>query len=203
MKEFWDERYSDTHFAFGKEPNEFLVSEYRRIKRGRVLCLAEGEGRNAVFLASQGHDVTAVDQSKRGLEKTKELGTEFGVEITTIEADLNDFQIEPASWDGIISISAHLPPSLRKDVHQQVVSGLKAGGVFILEAYTEKQLDMPGIGGPPANQKEMFMSLPELKVELTGLNLVVAREIERHFDEGERHQGLSAVVQIVAQYNVD
>ena len=203
MKEYWDERYADTQFAFGKEPNDFLVSEYHQIKPGRVLCLAEGEGRNAAFLACKGYDVTAVDQSKRGLEKTKALGREFGVEITTIEADLNDFQIEPASWDGIISISAHLPPSLRKNVHQQVVSGLKAGGVFILEAYTEKQLEMPGTGGPPANQKEMFMSLPELKAELTGLNIVVAREIDRHFDEGERHQGLSAVVQVVAEYNVD
>mgnify|MGYP006113178505 CR=1 FL=1 len=203
MKEFWDERYSSTEFVFGKTPNEFLVSQYHRIKLGRVLCLAEGEGRNAVFLAGKGYDVTAVDQSKRGLEKTKALGREFGVEITTIEADLNDFQIESASWDGIISISAHLPPSLRKAIHQQVVSGLNWGGVLILEAYTEKQLEMPGVGGPPAHQKEMFMSLPELKAELTGLNFVVATETERQFDEGTRHQGLSAVVQVVAEYNGD
>lgn len=202
MKEFWNERYSDTEFAYGKEPNEFLVSEYNRIKLGRVLCLAEGEGRNASFLALKGYDVTAVDQSKQGLEKTKELGRELGVEITTIEADLDNFKIERSYWDGIISTSAHLPPSIRKDIHHQVVSGLKPEGILILEAYTEKQLEMPGIGGPPPSQKEMFMSLSALKAELVGLNFVVAQETERHFDEGKYHQGLSAVVQVVAQRDV-
>jgi len=199
MKEFWNERYTGSEFAYGKKPNEFLVAEYHRIKPGRVLCLAEGEGRNASFLASKGFIVTAVDQSKQGLEKTIALGKEIGVEITIIEADLENFEIAPSYWDGIVSISAHLPPLIRKKVHRQVVSGIKPGGVLILEAYTEKHLEMPGIGGPPANQKEMFMSLSELEIELAGLDFVIAKETERNFNEGQYHQGLSAIVQVVAE----
>jgi len=199
MKEFWNERYADSEFAYGKNPNEFLVAEYHRIKPGRVLCIAEGEGRNASFLASKGFTVTAVDQSIKGLQKTKQLGREIGVEITTIEADLDNFEIAASFWDGIVSISAHLPPSIRKKVHRQVVNGIKPGGVLILEAYTPKHLEMPGIGGPPAKQKEMFMSLSELETELAGLDLIVSQETERHFNEGKYHQGLSAVVQVVAE----
>ena len=199
MKDFWNERYAEAEFAYGKKPNEFLVAECHRIKPGRVLCLAEGEGRNASFLASKGYVVTAVDQSEQGLKKTKELARETGVEITTIEADLENFEITPSSWDAIISISAHLPPSIRKKIHRQVVDGLKPGGIFILEAYTKKHLDMPGIGGPPANQKEMFMSLSELETELAGLDFDTARETERNFNEGKYHQGLSAVVQVIAE----
>lgn len=199
MKEFWNERYADAEYAYGIKPNKFLVAEYHRIKPGRVLCLAEGEGRNAAFLASKGFTVTAVDQSIQGLKKTQELGRELGLEISTIEADLESFEIVPSYWDAIVSISAHLPPSIRKKVHHQVVSGVKPGGILILEAYTEKHLEMPGIGGPPANQKEMFMSLVELESELAGLDLLIAQETERNFNEGKYHQGLSAVVQVVAK----
>jgi len=199
MKEFWNERYADAEYAYGKKPNEFLVAECHRIKPGRVLCLAEGEGRNAAFLASKGFTVTAVDQSIQGLKKTQELGKELGLEISTVEADLENFEIASSYWDAIVSISAHLPPSIRKKVHRQVVSGIKPGGILILEAYTEKHLELPGIGGPPANQKEMFMSLLDLQSELAGLDLVIAQETERNFNEGKYHQGLSAVVQVVAK----
>ncbi len=203
MKEFWNERYADVEYAYGTNPNEFLVAEYSRIKSddgiAKILCIAEGEGRNACFLASKGFEVTAVDQSAQGLAKTKQLGKTLGVEITTIEADLEHFEIDPASWDGIVSISAHLPPALRKKVHSKIVSGLKPGGILILEAYTEKHLDMLGIGGPPAHQKEMFMALAELEQELQSLDFIIAQETERHLHEGKYHQGLSAVVQVVAQ----
>lgn len=199
MKEFWDERYKEDDFAFGMEPNEFLVTEALRIPAGRVLCLAEGEGRNAVYLASLGYQVTAVDQSLIGLNKAKAFAQQKNVEIEIVQADLENFKIKSEHWDGIISISVHLPPAIRKKIHRQVVAGLKPNGIFLLECYTEKQLTMEGIGGPPAGQKEMFMSLAGLKEELDGLDFIVARENERNFNEGKFHQGLSAVVQIVAK----
>jgi SAM-dependent methyltransferase len=99
-KNMWNERYSKPGFAYGKEPNDFLASESKKIPRGKVLCLAEGEGRNAVFLAQQGYQVTAVDQSSVGLEKTRILAMEKGVEVRTVEADLQDFEIEKDTWDG-------------------------------------------------------------------------------------------------------
>ena len=195
----WDQRYNEEGFAYGFEPNDFLKSECARIPQGgRVLCLAEGEGRNAVFLAKQGYAVTAVDLSSVGLDKAKAYAIENAVEISTIVADLADYDFGCETWDGIISISAHVPPKLRKKLHTQVVNSLSKGGVFILEAYTERQIEMDGIGGPPPSQKEMFMSLKELKHELSGLDFVHGAQVERHISEGKYHQGESAVVQVVA-----
>lgn len=196
----WDNRYAEEGFAYGTEPNDFLRSEYTRIpKAGRVLCLAEGEGRNAVFLAKQGYLVTAVDQSAVGLQKALKLAAENGVSIATIVTDLADYDLGCETWDGIVSIAAHVPPALRKQLHAQVTRSLKDNGVFILEAYTERHLDMDGKGGPPPSQKDLFMSLQDLKSELEGLELSVAAEVERHMSEGKYHQGDSAVVQIAAR----
>ena len=195
----WDQRYGTEVFAYGTSPNDFLKAQFSLIpKGGKVLCLAEGEGRNAVFLAKLGYMVTAVDQSSVGLEKAQAYAKENGVDITTIVADLADYNMGEKTWDGIVSISAHVPSNLRKNLHQQAVKALKPKGVFILEAYTEQQLQMSGIGGPPPTQSDLFMSLNALKTELNGLHFTIGNEIERHICEGEHHQGESAVVQVVA-----
>lgn len=195
----WDQRYNEEGFAYGTNPNDFLRSEYSRIKKGgRVLCLAEGEGRNAVFLAKHGYSVTAVDQSSVGIEKAQNLAIENRVEISTIVADLADYDLGNEIWDGIVSIAAHVPPELRKDLHGRVVTSLKRGGVFILEAYTEHHIELDGIGGPPPSRKEMFMSLNDLESELKELHFVIGVELERTISEGKYHQGESAVVQVVA-----
>lgn len=193
----WNQRYSEEGFAYGTEPNDFLKAQCVRLpKKGRILCLAEGEGRNAVFLAKQGYSVTAVDQSSVGLQKAEQLALEHGVEITTKVADLTDFDLGSDVWDGIVSIAAHVPPLLRKMVHAQVVNSLKVNGVLLLEAYTKRHLEMDGVGGPP--KKELFMSLDELEIELEGLEFSIGHEVERNISEGKYHQGNSAVVQIVA-----
>ncbi|MCW8995134.1 MAG: class I SAM-dependent methyltransferase [Psychromonas sp.] len=195
----WDQRYSEQDFAYGTEANDFLKSEYLRIPAaGRVLCLAEGEGRNAVFLARQGYSVTAIDQSSIGLQKAKNLAAEYSVEIATIVADLADYDLGTETWDAIVSISAHVPSLLRKSLHKRVVEALKTDGVFILEAYTEHHLEMDGAGGPPSTQKDFFMSIEALTVELEGLKFITGQELERNFNEGKYHQGASAVVQVVA-----
>ncbi len=195
----WDQKYNEAGFAYGTTPNDFLKSEYFRIpKGGRVLCLAEGEGRNAVFLAMQGYSVTAVDQSAVGLEKAESLAIQYGVEITTEVVDLADYDLGCEVWDGIVSIAAHVLPLLRKELHAQVVKSLKDDGVFILEAYTEHQIEMSGVGGPPPSQKKLFMSLDKLIIELEGLEFIIGSEVERNISEGKYHQGESAVVQVVA-----
>ncbi|MFV2057720.1 MAG: class I SAM-dependent methyltransferase [Thiohalomonadales bacterium] len=195
----WDQRYSEEDFAYGTTANDFLRSEYARIPQGgRVLCLAEGEGRNAVFLARQGYTVTAVDQSAVGLKKAESLAAEHGVKISMQIADLADYDLGSEQWDGIVSISAHLPPLLRKKVHAQIVKSLKDDGILILEAYTVDHLDRAGIGGPPSSSKELFMSLETLRVELVGLQFDIGDEVTRELSEGKYHQGESAVVQVVA-----
>lgn len=196
----WDQRYSEEGFAYGTEPNDFLKAEYSRIPEGgRVLCLAEGEGRNAVFLAKQGYSVTAVDQSSVGLQKAESLAIDSGVDISTLQTNLAVYDPGIDTWDGVVSIAAHIPPQLRKSLHHRVVNSLKKNGVFILEAFTVRHLELEGVGGPPPAQKELFMSLIELETELEGLDIVFGREVIRHISEGKYHQGESAVVQFIAR----
>ena len=196
----WDQRYSETGFAYGTEPNDFLKSAYAHIPEGgHVLCLAEGEGRNAVFLALQGYQVTAVDQSAVGLDKAQALATKNGVNITTIVADLADFDFGTQAWDGIVSIFAHVPASLRRALHTQVVTSLRDDGIFILEAYTLRHIEMQGVGGPPAIATDFFMCLDDLSEELSGLTMLHTQALDRHIGEGQYHIGQSAVVQIIGR----
>jgi 2-polyprenyl-3-methyl-5-hydroxy-6-metoxy-1,4-benzoquinol methylase len=193
----WDERYASDAFFYGTEPNDFLASSaHHVVSGGKVLCLAEGEGRNAVWLARQGYDVTGVDGSSVGLEKAQALAREHGVNITTITADLADFDMGDQQWDAIVSIWCHLPPALRQDVHRRVMQALKPGGTLILESYTPRQLEYK-TGGPPV--AEMMMSEEILRKELCQLDFVHLAETEREIHEGPGHNGLSAVVQCIAK----
>lgn len=190
----WDERYNEQGFTYGTAPNEFLVSVVDRIPRGRILSLAEGEGRNAAYLASLGYEVTAVDGSAIGLRKAAGLAQERGVVITPIVADLGVYRIEPEQWNGIISCYCHLPSTIRAPLHRAVVRGLKPGGVFVLEAFSKEQ-PAYGTGGPQS--LDMLMSLDELKRELAGLRFIHAVEMERDVREGRGHTGLASVVQLL------
>ena len=192
----WDQRYSAQEYVYGKEPNDFLVSVASEWPPGRVLCLGEGEGRNAVWLAQRGFAVTAVDASTVGLAKARRLAGERGVAIETIGADLARFVIEPGHWDAVVSIFCHLPAAVRAALHRRVVAGLRSGGRFVLEAYTPRQLQL-GTGGPPV--LELMMDLQTLRAELAGLDLAHAVETEREIQEGQFHHGVGAVVQILAR----
>ncbi len=195
-REFWDERYGQRFESYGSEPNDFLRSVADRLPAGPVLCLAEGEGRNAVFLAERGHSVTAVDLSPTGLANAATLAEERGVALETIEANLADFDPGVGQWAAIVSIWAHVPPAIRGPLHARCAKALKAGGAFVLEAYTPRQLDCPGVGGPPA--AELLMTPESLRVELTGLRFETCHEVERDISEGRYHAGLSATVQVLA-----
>ena len=192
----WDERYQGDDYVYGTEPNDFLRAQVDRLPPGRILCLAEGEGRNAVFLAERGFTVTAIDQSGVGLQKARRLAEGRGVTIDTIVADLADYDIEPGAWDGIVSIFAHMPQAARQHLHGEVVTGLRPGGVFILEAYRPEQLEYR-TGGPP--MVELMMDLESLRAELEGLDFEFAEETVRDIQEGPLHQGLGAVVQVLAR----
>ena len=193
----WDARYNEEGWAFGKEPNDFLREAADRLPAsGRVLCLAEGQGRNAVWLAQRGHEVTAMDQSAAGLEGAKQLAAERGVTLTTVRADLAEFEIEPGAWQGIVSIFAHVDGALRARVHARVERGLAPGGVFVLEAYRPEQIGR-GTGGP--SDDDRMVNLARLRRELPTLEFLVAREIDREVLEGHRHRGMSSVVQLVAR----
>ena len=190
----WNERYGEPGFAYGTAPNEFLASVADKIPSGSILSLAEGEGRNAVDLASRGCQVTGVDGSEVGLRKAQQLAAERGVALTTVHADLSNFEIEPEQWDGIIACYCHVPAAVRSPLHHAAVQGLKSGGVFVLEAFSKEQLPY-GTGGPQS--LDMLMSLDELRRELAGLELVHAVRIERVVQEGSWHTGLASVIQML------
>lgn len=191
----WDERYSESEYAYGKAPNQFLAEHYRAIPMGRVLSLAEGEGRNAVFLAQQGYAVSAVDASAVGLQKAERLAIENGVELDLIHADLARFDIGEAVWDGIVSIFCPLPSALRRQVYRAAVAGLKPNGVFLLEAYTPEQLAF-GTGG--GNSGDAMTTKASLLNDLKGLQFNYLEKRQRDVIEGSYHTGLGAVVQAIA-----
>ncbi|MFZ4793872.1 MAG: class I SAM-dependent methyltransferase [Blastocatellia bacterium] len=195
----WDDRYGAGEYVYGTEPNDFLAEMAERIPPGRVLCLAEGQGRNAVFLSGLGaglrYEVTGVDSSAVGLEMAQRLAADRGVRIETQVADLAQFDPGVGVWDGIVSIFCHLPAQLRSEVMRKVVRALRPGGVLILEAYTPDQLRFE-TGGPRST--DLLASLADLKSDLAGLRFDHAVEIERDVVEGQLHKGRAAVVQIVA-----
>jgi len=192
----WNQRYNSKAYAYGTNANDFLVSMVDRLPTGKILCLAEGEGRNAVWLAEHGNEVTAVDASDIGLQKAHKLAKSRGVAITTVHADLADYNIGTQQWDAIISIFCHLPPDLRRDVHRDCVKGLRNKGLILLEAYTPLQLEYK-TGGPPV--AEMMMDVQSLSSELIGLEFLHLQECVREIHEGEFHNGTGAVVQVLAK----
>jgi 2-polyprenyl-3-methyl-5-hydroxy-6-metoxy-1,4-benzoquinol methylase len=192
----WDQRYDTEDYVYGTEPNDFLREAAHSLPKGKVLCLAEGEGRNAVYLATQGYEVTAVDSSAVGLRKAQELAESKGVSIHCIVADLQEFELGQEQWDGIVSIFCHLPPPLRQKVYAQIPASLRSGGVLLLEGYTPEQLQYK-TGGPPV--AALMLSKEILASELSELEVLKSEEVVREIQEGQFHKGQSAVVQYLGK----
>lgn len=192
----WEARYGEPDYLYGTEPNDFLAAEAHRLAQGDVLCLAEGEGRNATWLATQGHTVSSVDLTEAGTAKTRRLAADRGVHVDAVTADLAHHDLGVERWDGIVSIFAHMPPTVRADLHRRVVAALRPGGLLLLEAYTPDQIGR-GTGGPPV--PEMTMTLELLRAELAGLEEVHGVETIRSVVEGPGHTGDGAVVQFIAR----
>jgi 2-polyprenyl-3-methyl-5-hydroxy-6-metoxy-1,4-benzoquinol methylase len=193
--EFWNERYKEKVFAYGLQANDFL-QEQSFPSGSKILCLAEGEGRNGVFLAEQGHDVTCVDYSEEGIRKMSQLAEMKGVVIHPVCADLNDIQLEANTWDGIVIIFGHFPEQLRKKVHGQLFSALKKGGKLVMESYHKNQVNHK-TGGPMTT--ELLYSEEELRSDLHEFSHLDIKQLEREVHEGEFHFGNAAVVQVIAE----
>lgn len=194
--DMWDERYASADYAYGKTANEFLQAHWRAIPGKAVLSIAEGEGRNAVFLAQQGLAVTAVDGSRVGLAKAGRLAEENGVALDCVQADLAGYDFGRERWDGIVSIFCPLPADLRRAVHRKVVAALKPGGAYLVEAYRPAQIAY-GTGG--GSDPTTMMTLDSLREELEGLRFERLVEVDRIILEGRFHTGMSAVVQVIAR----
>lgn len=195
----WNDVYADDDYYYGTEPNDFLAEHVGKLK-GRILSLAEGEGRNAVFMAERGLDVLAVDGSEVGLRKTQELAGCRNVQVDILLTDLNDFVPPANSVGGVLSVFAHLPSASRRTLHQRCEQALKPGGIFMLEGYSQAQLSRT-TGGP--KNPDMLFSLEELLKDFSDSEMLLGQEIDREVLEGRGHTGVASVVQLIMRKRAD
>lgn len=194
--QLWNQRYQEGGFAYGTEPNIFLKANARLLPpNARILCLAEGEGRNAIYLAEQQHQVTAIDYAAEGLSKLQQVAGERNLHIETICADLADYRLQAGAWDAIICIFGHFPSDVRRHVFSQVHEALKPGGIFIMEAYAKDQLQY-NTGGPKT--EALLYSTEDLKTELAAFGTLSIQTEQKELSEGSYHRGLSSVIDVIA-----
>lgn len=191
----WNERFKDENYLYGTEPNVFL-REMQPALSGEILTIAEGEGRNAAFLAGQGLDVTAWDFAESGLDKVDKLAAKQGVQVKTELIDLGEAVWQQNQWDGIVNIFGHFPGEVRRKTLQGVKKAVKPGGYFIAEVYSQYQIPYKS-GGP---KKPDFLYRPEDFLEpFSDWRIVHLFLGEVMRTEGELHNGLSHVIQFVGQ----
>lgn len=195
----WDQRYGEDGFAYGTEPNDFLKEQFARLNLpsgAECLMLADGQGRNGVWVAQQGCKVTSVDMSSLGLDKAHALATTREVSIDTLVADLADYNLGEAKWDFIVGIFCHMPPPVRTKVLSAIPAALKSGGYALFECYSPAQLERD-TGGPKSI--DMMYSSAIFDETLGSLETVENEEIERDVVEGKYHTGRAAVVQYIGR----
>jgi SAM-dependent methyltransferase len=195
---FWDQRFAEPGFKYGTAPNAFLREAAARLTpASTVLVPGDGEGRNGVWLATQGHAVTSVDNSSVGLHKAQTLAAEKGVTLTTTLVDLADWSPAPASVDALVLIYVHLPGTIRLRAHRALAQGLRPGGWLILEAFHPQQLGHAS-GGP--KDGDMLYTPEQLTADFDGLlQPALAWQGETTLSEGPGHQGLAHVTRWLGQ----
>ncbi len=191
----WDERFSEEGFAYGVEPNDFLREKLENFPVGaKVLCIAEGEGRNALGLLKRGCEVHGVDLSSVGKEKALAFTKENGFEMTYEIADLFEYDFGEEKWDGIVSIFFHCPTGTRMEFHQKLERALKPGGLYLFEAYAKDQPEF-GTGGP--KDEELLYTTEDFKN--SNLEQLHLEGVKREIIEGKYHTGMSSVIQYLGK----
>jgi len=190
----WDERYGVDEYVYSKEPNLFLKENFKKIPKGNVLCVADGEGRNGVWLAKNGYNVTSIDFSPKAIEKTNKLAQEYNVSINTKCGDLLNYNFGENKYDGIVSIFAHFKVEEMNKLHSQYLRALKPNGIFFMEVFAKEQLLLK-TGGPKDiallyDTKDIKNSFPNAEIELLKKDIV-------YLHEGDMHDGKAIVVRAI------
>ena len=196
----WDERYAQDGYLFGTEPNAFLVSQRHLLKPGMsCLAVADGEGRNGVWLAQQGLRVLSVEASQVALEKAKNLARQRGVTVEFERADLAHWHWGENRFDAVAAIFIQFaPPALREQMFAGIKHCLKPGGLLLLQGYTPRQLEYK-TGGPPLAENMYTETL--LRNAFGDMEILHLREHDDHIGEGTAHSGMSALIDMVASKN--
>lgn len=200
-KNMWDNRYKEEGHAYGKEPNMFFKEWLQKSKPGSILMPADGEGRNGVFAAKSGWEVTSFDLSTEGKSKALELAKESHVTLDYIVGDLEQLKFERESFDAIGLIYAHFTADKKSLLHRKLDSYLKPGGIIILEAFSKKHLHLinlnPKVGGP--KDIDMLFSIAEIKADFENYDVSILEEKEILLEEGRYHAGNGSVVRFVGR----
>lgn len=202
MKAFWEERYGAKEFAYGVEPNVFFENTVKELKlKGSILLPAEGEGRNAVFAAKMGLDVTCFDMSSQGKLKALKLAALNNVNIDYVVGELSEMDFEENSFDVIALIYAHFPPNVKSQYHQKITKWLKKDGVLILEGFSKKQLEINEEYKQSFGPKkiEMLYTLDEIENDFYTLETIELREELIDLNEGIHHKGKGSVVRYIGK----
>ncbi|MBH1943503.1 class I SAM-dependent methyltransferase [Erythrobacter sp. YJ-T3-07] len=195
---FWDERYAADEYLFGTAPNAFLAREVHRLTPGsKVLAVADGEGRNSVFLAQHGHRVVATDVSERALDKARALAERRGVEVEYRQANLAEWAWPAEAFDAVVGIFIQFAgPELREDIFDGMHRSLKPGGLLLLEGYREEQLAY-GTGGPP-NIENLYTE-DGLRRAFSTWEIELLDAYDAEIEEGTGHSGKSALIDLIAR----
>ena len=198
MKQFWNKRYAEHEFAYGKEPNQFLNEHLHLLPKGKILFVAEGEGRNAVFAAKNGFQVYAFDYSDSGRKKAKDLASENNVVIDYEVSDVLQLSYEKNSFDAIVFIFAHFPSDIRKKAHEELLSLVKPNGKIVFEAFSKEQLKYSS-GGP--KESAMLFSEDEVRKEFVNVTFDFLKTQLVVLNEGPYHQGEGKVIRFIGTKN--
>jgi len=194
-KEMWNKRYADAEYVYGTSPNEFFKRELAKLAAGKILLPAEGEGRNAVYAAGKGWDVSAFDQSAEGRRKAMQLAARHNTAIDYQILDLEAPDYPDDHFDALALIFVHSPADKRQRIHRDLLRFLKPGGVLMLTGFSKEQLQHDS-GGP--KDGAMLLSLNELEEDFSHLHLISMEQLELEITEGEFHLGKASVIQLVA-----
>ncbi len=197
----WNERYRQKEYSYGVAPNEYLKKSLENLKPGRILFGAEGEGRNAVFAARQGWEVSAFDISDEGRKKAKQLADENNVSLDYRVGELPDLNFPENQFDAAALIYAHLPPEVRSKYHQLINSYLKKGGILIIEGFSKNHLEYRAKNekaGGPKEEKYLF-SIEEIKSNFPDYEITELTETEVVLSEGSYHNGKGSVIRFTGR----
>lgn len=198
QREQWDQRFSTNQYLFGTEANAFLTSVRHLLRAGQTaLAVADGEGRNGVWLAKLGLDVLSVDFSGVALEKARKLAAQNGVTLKTKMADLFSWDWGQEHFDVVVAIFIQFAtPDERTILFSKMKKCLKPAGYLILQGYRPKQLEYK-TGGPP--QAENMYTATMLQEHFADMTILHLREHDDLITEGTGHHGMSALIDLVAR----
>lgn len=197
----WDERYSSEEFAYGTEPNNYLREQLSKLQQGKILFPAEGEGRNTVFAATQGWQVSAFDISVNGRNKALQLAEQLGKTIDYQVGELSTLNYQKEQFDAIALIYAHFPGAVKSSIHKMLNQYLRKGGFIIFEAFSKNHLEYTAknekVGGP--KDIESLFSIEEIQADFPDYDIIELAETEIELSEGLFHNGTGSVIHFVGQ----